>query len=166
MVLADTSKGDIGWKKYIVAGWAFMECFLFAGHLYGWASINYVLKSEGIYACESMQNGSFMEYSTVDNSSGTVHTDINQDPAIVNVVALNTTENSEKLASTTVAISLTNGTVVTHTASPKKREQCKSQDSMMALCFTIGSALFCVGCAVLGHVNYKFGTRVTRLISL
>lgn len=165
MVLADTSKGDIGWKKFIIAGWAFMECLFFAGHLYGWASINYVLKAEGIYACEDTTNSSVAKYSSASkNDSGIVYSGLNNDPGKVNVVAFNATGNSEISATTTPGSPLSNVTVVTLPTSMKKT-QCKSQDSLMALCFTIGSGLFCLGCAVLGHVNYKFGTRVTRLIS-
>ena len=40
---------------------------------------------------------------------------------------------------------------------------CKEQDSMLSLVFTMASLFFCVGSAVMGHINYKFGTRVTRI---
>ena len=148
MVLADTSEGDIGWKKWIVAGWAFMECLLFAGLLYGWASINFVLKAEGIYAdlCEDTSNNSLLTYS-VNNS----------EPETVNVVLLNVTTPSSNIVSTAAS---------NMSAQALKKVACKPQDNKMALCFTIGTAMFCIGCAVLGHVNFKFGTRVTRLISL
>ncbi|XP_053380662.1 uncharacterized protein LOC123563417 [Mercenaria mercenaria] len=157
MVLADTSKGDIGWKKWLVAGWAFMECLFFAGLLYGWASVNFVLKSEGIYAdlCEDTSNDTVFKYASIKNN----------DSASVNVVLLNTTTLSEKPVSPTQPSPVTNVTVDTEPTAIQKKEACKAQDGKMALCFTIGSALFCVGCAILGHVNYKFGTRVTRLIS-
>ncbi|XP_060561701.1 equilibrative nucleobase transporter 1-like [Ruditapes philippinarum] len=139
MVLSDTSKGDIGWKKWLVAGWAFMECLFFAGLLYGWASINFVLKSEGIYAdlCEDTVNSSFLTYS-VNNSESSV----------VNVVMLNATTTSSNMSEVSA-----------------KKQPCKPQDSKMALCFTVGSAMFCIGCAVLGYIHFRFGTRVTRLIS-
>ena len=32
------------------AGWCFVEIFIFAGQLFGWTSIQYVLKKEGFYS--------------------------------------------------------------------------------------------------------------------
>lgn len=158
MVLADTSKGDIGWKKWVVAGWAFMECILFGGLLYGWGSMNFVLKSEGIYAdlCADVSaNDSALKYSSSNNGfSG------------VDVMLLNATVMPDNVSSTIQPGSGSNETVVTEASPGQKHAKCKAQDGNMALCFTISSVLFCVGCAILGHINYKFGTRVTRLISL
>ncbi|ESO88987.1 hypothetical protein LOTGIDRAFT_228934 [Lottia gigantea] len=53
---------------------------------------------------------------------------------------------------------------VFNTSSSMKRG-CNEQDSIFTLVFTVASFLFCAGCAVLGQVNYKFGTRVTRILS-
>ncbi|KAL4239571.1 hypothetical protein ACF0H5_000382 [Mactra antiquata] len=126
MVLSDTRNGDIGWKKWLIAGWAFIECLFFGGLLYGWASINFVLKMEGIYGCDPVSvNGTKAVALTIDSLPDTRSNDTSEE---------------------------NDGT-------------CKQQDSNMALCFTIASTLYCVGCAVLGHINYKFGTRVTRIIS-
>ncbi|KAL4232430.1 hypothetical protein ACF0H5_007123 [Mactra antiquata] len=123
MVLSDTSNGDIGWKKWVIAGWAVMECLLFGGLLYGWASVSFVLKMEGIYGCDLVTiNG------TIANDS--LPANVSDDMSEVNDLI------------------------------------CKQQDSNMALCFTIASSSAYVGCAVFGYVNYKFGTRVTRIISV
>ncbi|ESO88988.1 hypothetical protein LOTGIDRAFT_154058 [Lottia gigantea] len=42
---------------------------------------------------------------------------------------------------------------------------CSAQDSRLSLVFAIDSALYGVGCAVIGQINYRYGTRVTRIIS-
>lgn len=154
MALVDTSNGDIGWKKYLVAGWAFTECLLFAGLLYGWGSLVFVLKDERIYAdlCpETKTNLSSSNLSLIyDQESG-----LNESVVyvILTTPAVNVSNSNE---------SMTEDVIV----KTKRRERCIPQDEKMALCFTIASALFCAGCAVMGHINYKFGTRVTRIISL
>ncbi|XP_064607134.1 equilibrative nucleobase transporter 1-like [Liolophura sinensis] len=38
------------WRKYLMAVWAVLECMLFGGLVYGWGSLVFVLKKEGIYA--------------------------------------------------------------------------------------------------------------------
>ncbi|KAH9502320.1 hypothetical protein Btru_073455 [Bulinus truncatus] len=35
--------------RFLYVAWAYLECFSFAGLTYGWASLVYVLKDEGIY---------------------------------------------------------------------------------------------------------------------
>ncbi|XP_060572191.1 equilibrative nucleobase transporter 1-like [Ruditapes philippinarum] len=148
MVLADTSKGDIGWKKWLVAGWAFMECLLFAGIMFGWPSLNFVLKSEGIYAdlCEDTANSSFLTY-YMENNTATV----------LNIRLLNgTTSSSNKVFKALSNMS----------SQYTKEEACKPQDDKMAFCFTIGTVVYCIGCAVFGFINYRFGTMVTRLICM
>lgn len=149
MVLSD-GHGDLGWKKFLVAGWAFVECLLFGGLLYGWASVNFVLKKEGIYAdlCQNEMNITSADVKYLNGS---------ENGSAANVVSVVTLQGGGESGYNT---SQGGGAV-----SDETREGCKPQDNNMALCFTIASALFCVGCAVLGHINYKFGTRVTRIIS-
>ncbi|WAQ97524.1 S43A3-like protein [Mya arenaria] len=151
MVLSDSSNGDIGWKKWLIAGWAFMECLFFGGLLYGWGSIVFVLKDEGIYADLCPRTG---------NTSGSGN--ITHDVTFVPVKSQNETGNN-----TGYIVNSTDATLSPGSGAPAggKDVICKPQDSNYALCFTIGSALFCLGCAVLGHVNYKYGTRVTRILS-
>ena len=154
MVLSDTSKGDIGWKKYLVAGWAFTECLLFGGLLYGWGSLVFVLKDEGVYAnlCPISE--------TESNSSNlSVNYNVTSSNQSIGYVVLTTTLSSNASnSSDSVTEDVTAGKV--------RQERCVPQDEKMALCFTIASAIFCAGCAVMGHINYKFGTRVTRISAL
>ena len=153
MVLSDTSKGDIGWKKYLVAGWAFTECLLFGGLLYGWGSLVFVLKDEGVYAnlCPSLE--------TIANSSNlSVNYNVTSSNQSIGYVVLSTPSVNASNANDSVTEDLTVRKV--------RKDRCIPQDEKMALCFTIASAIFCAGCAVMGHINYKFGTRVTRISAL
>lgn len=152
-MLSDNSKGDIGWKKWLVAGWAFMECLLFGGLLYGWGSLMFVLKDEGIYAdlCPKEEISLSLNAS---NSSVTY----NPEPGFNESVFVVTLTN----LSSTISLNTNDSTV----EEVKKQERCVPQDEKMALCFTIASAIFCAGCAVMGHINYMFGTRATRVIAL
>ncbi|XP_021354761.1 solute carrier family 43 member 3-like [Mizuhopecten yessoensis] len=130
-----------GWRKYLVAVWAFIETFLFAGLLYGWASVNWILKQENVYADLCPQT-TFKTNVTINGTDNVVTYD---------TVGGNTTSQ--------------NGTDV----GPNPigyRPQCRPQDEKFALCFTIGSALFCASSALFGHINYKFGTRITRICSM
>ena len=156
MVLSDTSKGDIGWKKYVVAGWAFMECLLFGGLLYGWGSLVFVFKEEGIYANLCPQKQVTLNSSNV-SSYNIQDTQSNNSLVVVTLTPP---------AAANVSTNQNGSETVEYESGAKKSERCIPQDEQMALCFTIASAIFCAGCAVMGHINYKFGTRVSRVISL
>ena len=154
MVLSDTSKGDIGWKKYLVAGWAFTECLLFGGLLYGWGSLVFVLKDEGVYA-------NLCHISETESNSSNLSVNYNvtsSNQSIGYVVVTTTLSSNASNSSDSVTEDVAAGKV--------RQERCVPQDEKMALCFTIASAIFCAGCAVMGHINYKFGTRVTRISAL
>ena len=156
------------WKKYFVAGWAFTECLLFAGLLYGWPSLNFVLKAEGIYSdlCEDTLNNS------VSNNGSEV---------IIVGLSSATTSQLSTTTSTATPLSTSQLSTTTPTATPlstsqlsttttlsvqsTKDEACKQQDSRMALCFTIGIIMFGIGYAIFGGINFKFKTRITRYIS-
>lgn len=139
MGLSDTSDISPGWKKWIITIWAFMECLLFSGMLYGWGSLNFVLKSEGIYA-DLCENGKVNGSSLID---------------------------SNDMPSSTVTSGISSHIPITDDdLLDESIKSCNPQDSHMALCFTIASSLFGIGSAVLGYVNYRFGTRVTRLIAM
>ena len=159
MVLSDTSKGDIGWKKWVVAGWAFMECLLFGGLLYGWGSLVFVFKEEAIYAnlCPHKEI-SF-------NSSGLPDSFDYQDSKSNSSVLVVMLTPSSNVSSNNNSSQITEDVTVKKSGGDKS-ERCVPQDEQMALCFTIASAIFCAGCAVMGHINYKFGTRVSRIIAL
>ncbi|XP_041364207.1 uncharacterized protein LOC121379625 [Gigantopelta aegis] len=113
---------------YVV--WGVIENLLFSGLIYGWGSLVFVLKDEGIYAdlCECTDNCTYSK--TMSTTTTTPVTATNLTPTIGGDV---------------------------------KGKGCKEQDSMLSLVFTVASFFSCVGSAVMGHINYKFGTRVTRI---
>ena len=54
--------------------WAFLECLGFGGLLYGWGSLVYVLKEEGLYLdlCDNVQG-----VTATNNSAHAVYSDVN-----------------------------------------------------------------------------------------
>ncbi|KAK3739281.1 hypothetical protein RRG08_050485 [Elysia crispata] len=136
--------------RILYAAFAFFEVITFGGLIYGWGSLVYILKDEGLY----------MELcaTDVDNTNSTVV--VNQVNSSVENVALTTdTSNSTRSIYAT-------GSTETRSPAPINEEETKScdvRDARLNLVFTIGSAMFCVGCFVMGQINYKFGTRVTRI---
>ncbi|XP_033745169.1 solute carrier family 43 member 3-like [Pecten maximus] len=131
-----------GWRKYLVAGWAIIETFLFAGLLYGWAPMVWIFKQEGVYAdlCPDSTNVSYFSYhynmSTVAQST-------------YNVMTMGSSSPAPKT-----------------TADKEQDFKCPPQDDKFALAFTIGSAIFCASSAAYGITVYKTGTRMTRTIAM
>ena len=148
MALSETSYGKGGWKRWLIAVWAFIECFLFAGILLGWGSLVFVLKDEGIFAelCSSA------EISALGNKSTPTQKDNSFNP--------------DNITNATEATNDLNSHGFDNTTHITLRKQCRAQDDRFALCFTIASATFCIGAAILGHINFKFGTRATRVFGL
>ncbi|KAK7456520.1 hypothetical protein BaRGS_00039376 [Batillaria attramentaria] len=133
--------------RFFYVAWAFMECLLFGGLLYGWGSLVFILKRDGVYSglCEVFEN---QNRTVVESSISTVR------PHALN--------GSNSIVS--YNISTSNSTSITHHHElATKKSGCTEQDNRLVLVFTIGSMLFCAGTAVMGQINFKFGTRVTRL---
>ena len=144
MTLSESN--PIGWRKWILLLWAVIEIVLFSGIMFGWGVLVFVLKDEGLYsnlcAKTDIENHSSRRNSTTINNS-------TADPNNAEIGTLSVVSTS---MSTSFAEAPDN--------------VCKPQDEKMAMCFTIASALFCVAAPFIGHINYKFGTRVYRLIGL
>ncbi|XP_005102603.1 solute carrier family 43 member 3 [Aplysia californica] len=130
--------------RYLYAVWAFLECLGFGGLLYGWGSLVYILKDEGLYLdlCDN----------TPTNGS-----------AVLNV---------SEVTPYSVGPGLGNASVVIDSPAPVSVEGkspsdgCDARDNKLALVFTIASAMFCVGCFIMGQINFKFGTRITRILAM
>ena len=135
--------------RFLYVIWAFAECLLFGGLLYGWGSLVFILIEDGVYSeiCENQTEAG--NRLIASNISGT-----NQ-PSTVALVTYNIIDNSSQ-----------------STEAPEGEEggrpnaNCPDRDKRLTLVFTIGSMLFCVGCAAMGQINFKFGTRITRLCAL
>ena len=131
-----------GWGKWLIACWALMECILFSGILYGWGSLVFVLKDEGLYADLCHVNKSETSRLNLFNSSSLPSSTLGRSMPVST-----TTDNS---------IDVANG----------EARLCDQQEDNLALCFTIASALFLFNGAVLGYINLNFGTRISRIYSL
>lgn len=120
---------------YIV--WAFLECLLFGGLLFGWGSLVFILIEEGVYSdiCPDKPK----------NTS--VKGDTNEISSLTSVEKVSDDGNSSD------GIELPN-------------PMCTERDNRLTLVFAIASVMFCVGCAAMGHINFKFGTRITRFCAL
>ncbi|XP_064604551.1 equilibrative nucleobase transporter 1-like [Liolophura sinensis] len=62
------------WRKYLMAVWAVLECLLFGGLVYGWGSLVFVFKKEGIYAelCSHRGDNSSNITIPAENMSGVI----------------------------------------------------------------------------------------------
>lgn len=154
------SKSDKGWVRCLMTIWAFLECLFFAGILYGWSSLVFIFKDEGIYAnlCEqsfAIENDTLLKNITNEavHQNGT------------DIIAVVTADNAT-VGNSSAGLYSINSTGEMTDVRKNGRVQCKEQDSMLSLCFTISSAIFCKSCVVMGYVNYKLGTRITRYIAL
>lgn len=129
--------------RFFYVAWAFAECLLFAGLLYGWGSLVFVLKEDGVYSyiCEE----------SIENDTGVT-------PALID-------DNSSVVTVLNYAIVPANDSVAKDAVSSGNLN-CPERDKKLTLVFTIGSMLFCAGTAAMGQINYKFGTRVTRFCAL
>ena len=150
--------------------WAFFECLFFAGTLYGWSSLVFVFKDEGIYSnlCDtSLKNMTSPNGGLDFNMTRTTNDLINNSPEdnTFDNITIADSSNVEHVNSSKVLYT-TNNSDETSDKFKNERLQCVEQDSMLSLCFTISSSIFCISCVVMGQVNYKLGTRITRYISL
>lgn len=119
--------------RIIYVIWAFFECILFGGLVYGWGSLVFVLKEDSVYG-----------YFCPEDTNSTMNT---VPPELqTTTIDSNKTDESNYMS--------------------KHEKTCREQESMLSLVFTIGSLFFGIGCAVLGQISFKFGTRVTRLCGL
>ncbi|CAG5117042.1 unnamed protein product [Candidula unifasciata] len=123
--------------RFLYAVWGFLECLGFGGLIYGWGSLVYILKDEGLYLdlCPLIyQNDTASFNSTgVSNVTSIVY-QVNQTLEMSDIGLL-----------------------------AKRDPECSDRNKRLALAFTVAMAMFCVGCFILGQVNFKFGIRVTRL---
>ena len=135
-----------GWGKWLIACWALMECILFSGILYGWGSLVFVLKDEGLYTDLCHVSKSETSRLNLSNSSSLPSSTLGRSMPV----------SMTTITSTASSIDVANG----------EARLCEQQEDNLALCFTIASALFLFNGAVLGYINLNFGTRISRIYSL
>ena len=133
--------------RIFLAVWAVLECLLLAGIAFGWSSFVFIFKDEGIYSnlCDAKND-----------------TDVG--------IRVNDSDGSEKNGTSgfdTIS-NLYDADILDAQPDPVTRRYptCIEQDRRLSLCFTVGVMTYCVFGYVIGQVNYYFGTRLARLISL
>ncbi|GFO23681.1 solute carrier family 43 member 3 [Plakobranchus ocellatus] len=130
--------------RVLYAVWAFLEIIGYGGLIYGWGSLVYVLKDEGLY----------MELCPAkDFDNMTVHVG---NSTVVRNITDQANSSGVYIASSSPPATGKN---------EKNEDTCDARDARLNLVFTIGSAMFCIGCFIMGQVNYKYGTRITRIIA-
>ncbi|XP_074642918.1 equilibrative nucleobase transporter 1-like [Tubulanus polymorphus] len=112
-------------------GW--VECLIFAGSIFGWVPLVFVLKQDGVYShlCNiGLKNGSDTASDSESSRNETSFAEI-----------VTNDDNNTSVAYST----------------------CLQQNDMLMLVFSIGVAALCCSAAVIGWLLDKHGTRVTRI---
>ncbi|KAL8576723.1 hypothetical protein ACOMHN_025196 [Nucella lapillus] len=144
--------------RWLIVVLAAVENFLFGGLLFGWGSLVFVLKQEGIFA--HLCHHEISNTSDLKNSLGmpTVKpspTNLS-DPYKPDVMTTLTSHTNGSWPGNDDVIFVTSDRVMT--------VRCVEQDDMLSLCYSVSSAFLFVGTGVFGFLSYKLGTRNCRLI--
>lgn len=117
--------------------WAFLEVVCFAGIVYGWGSLVFILKEEGFYldAC-------------IDKS---------QEDTMTEDVGLVTNSSSPDVS---YQSNITNGGKIV------ERLACDEQESRLNLWFSIAVSIMYLSFTAIGYIIRCLGTRTTRFIFL
>ncbi|XP_035690000.1 solute carrier family 43 member 3-like [Branchiostoma floridae] len=136
-------------KKWITFVTGVLECLLFGGLIFGWASLVIVLKSENFFSsnCPSAVNG---------QENGFSNSSVNM--AVTLVIFSNETQ-----FTTLSPKGLSNASDVDSCAAPSVG--CTYQDEQLSLVFTIASACLSFMALPNGILYDKFGTRKTRIVA-
>ncbi|XP_076459274.1 equilibrative nucleobase transporter 1-like [Babylonia areolata] len=142
--------------RFLYVAWAFLECVLFGGLLYGWGSLVFILIEEGVYS--ELCDGYIPPVSTTARSDHGVsgHTPL----------PVSTTEKSDHRDSILDSRDSTGDPAVEEGVHAAWRQNCPVRERRFALVFTVATVALCVGTAALGQLNFKYGTRLTRLCAL
>nr|XP_039273476.1 solute carrier family 43 member 3-like [Styela clava] len=136
-----------------------LECLLFSGILFGWASLNYVLQQDGYFSNLCDESNQTYPHNVSKSSNNIVPT---ASALSYNATALLDVE----------GISSYNGF---NTKEPTKQIHeenlgqiitCDAQSEQLNLVFTIASSLLSFSTLINGYIYDKFGTWVSRVISI
>lgn len=140
--------------KILLTAWAFLENILFSGLRAGWPALVYILKQEHIYdyLCDIQNTGDCSEGSV--NCAGNIQT--------------NNTSFSHNQSASSNSYNLANGSTSNFSQWNKTTlaTGCKAQDAVFNQCFTVATATMALSALLYGNLNYKFGIRVPRLVSV
>ncbi|KAL4228682.1 hypothetical protein ACF0H5_011726 [Mactra antiquata] len=180
-------------KKYPVfcTIWAFMEVVLFAGVIFGWGSLVFILKDEGFYLQHCLDNKIEIEAGFIV----TEHVDVISNGDHIHTIGSNSTGDDSAYPSINVipnSNSYATDDVYTHDSSnpigynvsmvdihvephdvkkPNSTQEtkidlvigCQAQESKLNLWFSIAVSFMYLSFGGIGYIIQKFGTRVTRI---
>ena len=132
----------------LVTCWAFMEVMLFAGMIFGWASLVFILKEEGFYvdAC-----------SKHDLTSGRIEIAINSNSSgLASLYEVDSNQGSSKNVS-----NITDEKGSLHNFI---NQGCAEQESKLNLWFSIAVSFMYLTFTGIGYLIRFLGTRTTRFI--
>lgn len=157
--MADTSPAFVVRFRFVAALWCVVESLLFGGLFFGWASLVYVFKQEGIYhfLCNHpAANGSIgsnvsnsLEHMSIRNSEVEPHTLYG---------------GNKSLAYPSYNIQDTEDGVDVSDGDRRPPASCKEQDAVLNLWFTIAVSVLSITTSVIGWILYRFGPLVLRFI--
>ncbi|XP_046331337.2 equilibrative nucleobase transporter 1-like [Haliotis rufescens] len=157
--MADTSLAFVVRFRFVAALWCIVESLLFGGLFFGWASLVYVFKQEGIYhfLCNHpAANGSIgsnvsnsLEHMSIRNSEVEPHT---------------LYSGNKSLAYPSYNIQDTEDGVDVSDGDRRPPASCKEQDAVLNLWFTIAVSVLSIATSVIGWILYRFGPLVLRFI--
>ncbi|WAR04416.1 hypothetical protein MAR_019785 [Mya arenaria] len=145
--------GDL-YKRYpwVCTVWAFMEVVLFAGVLFGWGSLVFILKEEGFY----------LEECAAVLSTGTgdpvLNMDLTYNSSLVEMAEI-TSVNSTK-GTYQIDMNNTDEGPIKHFIDMG----CQAQESKLNLWFSIAVSIMYLSFTGIGYLIRLVGTRITRLI--
>ncbi|XP_067650493.1 equilibrative nucleobase transporter 1-like [Haliotis asinina] len=156
--MADTTLPFVVRFRFVAALWCVVESLLFGGLFFGWASLVYVFKQEGIYSflcSHSGANGS--TNSNVSYSHG--HESIS-DRGLENTIL----EGNKSQGYPSYSIHDGEHGTNVDAAGKLTPVSCKEQDAILNLWFTIAVSVLSIATSVIGWVLYRFGPLVLRVI--
>ncbi|XP_070181574.1 equilibrative nucleobase transporter 1-like [Littorina saxatilis] len=149
------------WRWLIFAS-ASLETILFGGIVFGWSSLVYVLKQDGVFY--HLCNDVNVNYSHVVVNVGILNLShaLNQSTTLSSFdysygyVTNDSFSKPRVYSSPTddVSDAMTSGVLMT----------CDAQDNMLSLCFSVSSGILYTAASIVGAMSYKLGTRTTRLV--
>lgn len=153
-------------RKVFAIAWALLEILLFASLFFGWGTLVFMLKKDGVYSylCDDqVEEG----VSGPDEGGGVLGpgTTTSSDIDDVAVVGFSASGGYDVINNRTQTL-VNNNTTSEPYRIPGRRIGCPEQDKKFNLGFTIVSGLWPYLYGVLGQLGHKFGTRFLRLSSM
>ncbi|XP_046549805.1 solute carrier family 43 member 3-like [Haliotis rubra] len=156
--------------RLLVATWAVVETSLFGGVMYGWPSLVYIIKEEGLYSHLCTTNSSQNSHSNQNMTSGSnlLYIIESTSPSYVDRTSQTYSEYpngthgqymnkslkgfTEQYNSTQTCEGFATGSV-----------KCKAQDSIIALGQTISGSVSFIGTLLVGLIHRRIGTKRLRI---